>query len=49
VRLLKKNLGLKRNELQTELERNALQQAKDFQTTDYRARIAHYLPNHYDR
>lgn len=49
VRLLKKNLGLRRNELQTELERNALQQAKDFQTEDYRARIAHYLPEHYDR
>lgn len=49
VRLLKKNLGLKRNELQAELEHNALQQAKDFQTEDYRARIAHYLPNHYDR
>lgn len=40
VRLLKKNLGLKRNELQAELERNALQQAKDFQTGEYRARIA---------
>lgn len=49
VRLLKKNLGLKLNELQAELERNALQQAKDFQTEDYRARIAHYLPSHYDR
>jgi 2-(1,2-epoxy-1,2-dihydrophenyl)acetyl-CoA isomerase len=49
VRLLKNNLGQKRNELRAELERNALQQAKDFQTADYRARIAHYLPNHYDR
>jgi enoyl-CoA hydratase/carnithine racemase len=49
VRLLKKNLGLKRNELQAELEANAIQQAKDFQTDDYRARIAHYLPNHYDQ
>jgi 2-(1,2-epoxy-1,2-dihydrophenyl)acetyl-CoA isomerase len=49
VRLLKKNLGLKRNEIQAEFERNALQQAKDFQTEDYRARIAHYLPNHYDQ
>jgi enoyl-CoA hydratase/carnithine racemase len=49
VRLLKKNLGLKRNELQAELERNALQQARDFLTEDYRARIAHYLPNHYDQ
>jgi 2-(1,2-epoxy-1,2-dihydrophenyl)acetyl-CoA isomerase len=48
VRLLKKNLGLKRKELQAELEHNALQQAKDFQTKDYHARIAHYLPNHYD-
>ena len=48
VRLLKKNLGLQRGELQAELERNALQQAKDFRTDDYRARIAQYLPNHYE-
>ncbi len=48
VRLLKKNLGLQRGELQAELERNAAQQARDFRTDEYRARIAHYLPNHYD-
>jgi 2-(1,2-epoxy-1,2-dihydrophenyl)acetyl-CoA isomerase len=48
VRLLKKNLGLQRGELQAELERNAMQQARDFRTAEYRARIAHYLPNHYD-
>jgi enoyl-CoA hydratase/carnithine racemase len=48
VRLLKKNLGIHRGELQAELERNAAQQARDFLTDDYRARIAHYLPNHYD-
>ena len=48
VRLLKKNLGLQRGELQAELEGNASQQARDFRTAEYRARIAHYLPNHYD-
>jgi enoyl-CoA hydratase/carnithine racemase len=48
VRLLKKNLGLQRGELQAELERNAAQQARDFRTAEYRARIAHYLPNRYD-
>jgi 2-(1,2-epoxy-1,2-dihydrophenyl)acetyl-CoA isomerase len=48
VRLLKKNLGLQRGELQAELERNAAQQARDFRTDEYHARIAHYLPNHYD-
>jgi enoyl-CoA hydratase/carnithine racemase len=49
VRLLKKNLRLQRSELQAELEANAIQQAKDFQTDDYRARIAYYLPNYYDQ
>jgi hypothetical protein len=48
VRLLKKNPGLQGGELQAELERNALQQAEDFLTAEYRARIAHYLPNHYE-
>jgi len=48
VRLLKKNLGLQRGELRAELERNAVQQAKDFRTDEYRARIAHYLPNRYE-
>jgi 2-(1,2-epoxy-1,2-dihydrophenyl)acetyl-CoA isomerase len=48
VRRLKANLRLQRSELQPELERNALQQAKDFQTDEYRNRVAHYLPNHYE-
>jgi len=48
VKLLKQNLGLRRGELQAELERNAAQQARDFLTAEYRARIAHYLPNHYE-
>jgi enoyl-CoA hydratase/carnithine racemase len=48
VRKLKRHLGLQRAELQAELERNAAQQAKDFQTEEYRRRVAHYLPNHYD-
>jgi len=48
VRLLKRNLGLHRGELEAELERNATQQARDFRTSEYRARIAHYLPNRYD-
>lgn len=48
VRLLKSRLGLRRADLQAELEANAAQQAKDLQTDDYRKRVAHYLPNHYD-
>ena len=48
VRLLKSRLGLRRADLQAELEANAAQQAKDLQTEDYRKRVAHYLPNHYD-
>ena len=48
VRLLKSRLGLRRAELQSELEANAEQQAKDLQTDEYRKRVAHYLPNHYD-
>lgn len=48
VRLLKSRLGLRRADLQGELEANAAQQAKDLQTDDYRKRVAHYLPNHYD-
>ena len=47
VRLLKKNLGLDKNHLSGELEANAAQQAKDFQTDEYRKRVASYLPNHY--
>ena len=35
-------------ELQTELEGNAAQQAADLQTEEYRKRVAHYLPNHYE-
>lgn len=48
VQLLKSRLGLRRAELQSELEANAAQQAKDLQTDEYRKRVAHYLPNHYD-
>jgi enoyl-CoA hydratase/carnithine racemase len=47
VKLLKQNLGLHHGDLQAELERNAVQKARDFQTDEYRARIAHYLPSHY--
>jgi enoyl-CoA hydratase/carnithine racemase len=48
VRLLKSCLRLRRADLQEELEANAPQQAKDLQTDDYRRRVAHYLPNHYE-
>lgn len=48
VRLLKSKLRLQRSDLQEELERNASQQAADFQTDHYRQRIAHYLPSHYE-
>jgi enoyl-CoA hydratase/carnithine racemase len=48
VRLLKSRLGLRRVDLQSELEANAAQQAKDLQTDEYRKRVAHYLPNHYE-
>jgi enoyl-CoA hydratase/carnithine racemase len=47
VRLLKRNLGIKRTELTSELETNAKQQARDFQTDEYRNRVANYLPDHY--
>jgi enoyl-CoA hydratase/carnithine racemase len=48
VQLLKSRLGLRRGDLQAELEANAAQQAKDLQSDEYRKRVAHYLPNHYD-
>ena len=47
VRLLKKNLGIKKTDLTSELEMNAQQQARDFQTDGYRKRAANYLPDHY--
>jgi enoyl-CoA hydratase/carnithine racemase len=47
VRLLKRNLGIKRTDLTSELETNAEQQARDFQTDEYRNRVANYLPDHY--
>ena len=47
VRLLKRNLGIKRTDLTSELEINAEQQARDFQTDEYRNRVANYLPDHY--
>ena len=47
VRLLKRNLGIKRTDLTSELETNSEQQARDFQTDEYRNRVANYLPDHY--
>jgi len=47
VRLLKKNIGLRKEDLAAELEANALQQGNDFTTAEYRKRIAIYLPNNY--
>lgn len=47
VRLLKKTIGLKKEDLAAELEANALQQGIDFMTAEYRKRIASYLPNNY--
>jgi 2-(1,2-epoxy-1,2-dihydrophenyl)acetyl-CoA isomerase len=47
VKLLKKNLGIKKTDITAELEMNAEQQARDFQTDEYRTRVANYLPNYY--
>lgn len=47
VKLLKRNLGIKKTDIDAELEMNAQQQAKDFQTEEYRSRAATYLPNYY--
>ena len=47
VRRLKCFLRIKREDFLLELEANAAQQAKDFQTEEYRSRIANYLPKHY--
>ena len=47
VRLLKRNLGIRKTDLISELKRNAEQQARDFQTDEYRNRVANYLPDHY--
>ena len=47
VRLLKRNLGIKTTDLISELKRNAEQQARDFQTDEYRNRVANYLPDRY--
>jgi enoyl-CoA hydratase/carnithine racemase len=47
VKLLKRNLGIKMTDITAELEMNAEQQAKDFQTEEYRSRAATYLPNYY--
>jgi enoyl-CoA hydratase/carnithine racemase len=47
VRLLKRNLGIKKTDLTSELEMSAEQQARDFQTDEYRNRVANYLPDHY--
>ena len=47
VRLLKKNIGLKKDGLIHELELNASQQAKDFLSDEYRKRVANYLPDKY--
>ena len=48
VRLLKKNLGIKMTDLTSDLEMNAQQQARDFQTDEYRKRAANYLPDYYN-
>jgi enoyl-CoA hydratase/carnithine racemase len=47
VRLLKRNLGIKKTDLTSELKMNAEQQARDFQTDEYRSRVANFLPDHY--
>jgi enoyl-CoA hydratase/carnithine racemase len=47
VRLLKRNLGIKTTDLISELKGNAEQQARDFQTDEYRNRVANYLPDYY--
>ena len=47
VRLLKRHFGIKKTDLTSELEMNAEQQARDFQTDEYRNRVANYLPDHY--
>lgn len=47
VKLLKRNLGIKRVDIDAELEMNAQQQARDFQTEEYRSRAATYLPYYY--
>jgi len=47
VKLLKRNLGIKKADIDAELEMNAQQQARDFQTEEYRSRAATYLPNYY--
>jgi len=47
VKLLKRNLGIKKTDITVELEMNAEQQARDFQTDEYRTRVANYLPKYY--
>ena len=47
VKLLKRNIGIKKADIDAELEMNAQQQARDFQTEEYRSRAATYLPNYY--
>jgi enoyl-CoA hydratase/carnithine racemase len=47
VKLLKRNLGIKKTDIDAELEMNAQQQARDFQTDEYRSRVESYLPNYY--
>jgi len=47
VKLLKRNLGIKKTDIDAELEMNAQQQARDFQTDEYRTRAASYLPKYY--
>jgi 2-(1,2-epoxy-1,2-dihydrophenyl)acetyl-CoA isomerase len=47
VKLLKRNLGIKKTDIAAELEMSAEQQARDFQTDEYRTRVANYLPHYY--
>jgi len=48
VRQLKEFLRIRRDDLISELKANAIRQADDFQSDDYRKRIATYLPDYYD-
>ena len=47
VRVLKRNLAIKKTDLTSELDLNAQQQAREFQTDEYRNRVANYLPGRY--
>ena len=48
VRDLVTSLRVKRTDLQTQLESNAAAQARSYASSEFRKRIADYLPDHYD-